>query len=417
MPQLTVRGQMAEEPAVTLYGPPPVPPPSSSASPFPPANSTAPVPPPPPPPEAPPGGAVIPIDQPIKQGFWGKSGNLFKGNNCNSSCSECGWVTMEYLLWWLQPGPLNAPLVTSGPYIPVVPPSLGASQSTILNNSPLNYGPISGARIDGGFWFDSNHCLGVEVGGFLLAKVGTTQTFASDPLGFPSLGRPVVYNGTVLTVPVSAFGLYNGVVKVSSTSQLGGCDVNLLTSPWHGANLCVTFLGGFRYLNLSENLQIQQSTYNNTVAPLTLPFQTPLTVPPFSQVYLGDGFRTSNQFFGGQIGARLQSQFGALTLGLQGKLGIGGNVQSIKIDGLSQVGGLVLPQGVLAEGSNIGTHTRSTFSLVPELGVDVGWKLTQHVQLLVGYNILYWTNVIRPGDQIESGPHHRRVPSGRAVPQ
>ena len=33
--------------------------------------------------------------------------------------------------------------------------------------------------------------------------------------------------------------------------------------------------------------------------------------------------------------------------------------------------------------------------------MQVGYQLTPHVRTFVGYNCLYWTNTLRPGDQID----------------
>jgi hypothetical protein len=55
----------------------------------------------------------------------------------------------------------------------------------------------------------------------------------------------------------------------------------------------------------------------------------------------------------------------------------------------------------LALPSNIGNFTRDQFAIVPEIGVNVGWHPTSHLRLFVGYNFLYWSNVLRPGDQID----------------
>jgi hypothetical protein len=57
--------------------------------------------------------------------------------------------------------------------------------------------------------------------------------------------------------------------------------------------------------------------------------------------------------------------------------------------------------GLLALSSNIGDYERDRFSMIPELNINVGYKLTQRCKLRVGYTILYWTNVLRPGDQID----------------
>ena len=51
--------------------------------------------------------------------------------------------------------------------------------------------------------------------------------------------------------------------------------------------------------------------------------------------------------------------------------------------------------------TNIGEFNRNVFSVVPEVGRNVGYQLTDHIRTFVGYNFLYWSNVIRPGDQID----------------
>ena len=57
--------------------------------------------------------------------------------------------------------------------------------------------------------------------------------------------------------------------------------------------------------------------------------------------------------------------------------------------------------GLLALPSNIGQFGKTKFSFVPEIGVTVGYQLTDKIRLYAGYNFLYWTNVIRPGGQID----------------
>jgi hypothetical protein len=37
---------------------------------------------------------------------------------------------------------------------------------------------------------------------------------------------------------------------------------------------------------------------------------------------------------------------------------------------------------------------------VPELGVKVGFQLNDYIRITAGYNFLYWSNVARPGEQV-----------------
>ena len=59
------------------------------------------------------------------------------------------------------------------------------------------------------------------------------------------------------------------------------------------------------------------------------------------------------------------------------------------------------PGGVLVPPFNIGRQENNKFAVVPELRVDLGYYLFEDVKLFVGYDFLYWTNVVRPGNQID----------------
>jgi hypothetical protein len=66
--------------------------------------------------------------------------------------------------------------------------------------------------------------------------------------------------------------------------------------------------------------------------------------------------------------------------------------------------------GLLAQGSNIGNYSRDRFALVPELGLNFGYQLTDCVRLFVGYNLLYVSTVARPGDQIDRTVNPTQIP-------
>jgi hypothetical protein len=39
--------------------------------------------------------------------------------------------------------------------------------------------------------------------------------------------------------------------------------------------------------------------------------------------------------------------------------------------------------------------------MVPEFGATVGYQLTRRLRATLGYSLIYWGNVVRPGDQID----------------
>ncbi len=72
--------------------------------------------------------------------------------------------------------------------------------------------------------------------------------------------------------------------------------------------------------------------------------------------------------------------------------------------------------GLLAVGPNRGTFTRDQFSVLPELTFNVGYRLSPSLKAYVGYNVMYWNNVIRPGDQIDGVVDLTFVPNAPNVP-
>jgi hypothetical protein len=57
--------------------------------------------------------------------------------------------------------------------------------------------------------------------------------------------------------------------------------------------------------------------------------------------------------------------------------------------------------GLFAQPTNIGSHRRDVFAVVPEAGVNVGFRLTSWASIVAGYTFLYASNVARPGNQID----------------
>jgi hypothetical protein len=85
----------------------------------------------------------------------------------------------------------------------------------------------------------------------------------------------------------------------------------------------------------------------------------------------------------------------------------------------------VFTGGLLAVGPNLGTFNRDQFSVVPEVTINLGYWVTPTIKAYVGYNFLYWSNVLRAGDQIDRvvdvtfvpNPPMNVPPSGLVRPQ
>jgi hypothetical protein len=203
-------------------------------------------------------------------------------------------------------------------------------------------------------------------------------------------------------------GVATGSVSVNSNSQLWGIEANLRCNVFCCCDQRLDLFGGFRYLNLQESITIVEDIQGLASAP-----------PPFTNQHaqVFDRFATNNSFYGGQVGADYEYRMGRWFLDLKGKLAIGGTATKVSISGgqtfFNPDGSVRATQqgGLLALNSNIGTFHKGQFSFVPEVGLNVGYQVTDNLRVFAGYNFLYWTGVMRPGDQIDRNLDVTRIPN------
>ncbi|AMV23201.1 hypothetical protein VT84_02250 [Gemmata sp. SH-PL17] len=333
------------------------------------------------------------------------------------------FVRGEYLLWWMPGfatpvlGTTNANTNLNG--------YLGEPGTTSLLGPGAFLGSTrSGFRIRAGAWLDESQSCGIDGGFFFLGNKSASVTFSPDQ--FPLITRPIFApnlipgtdqpfgeNGEAVAVP----GILRGSLGVQADSRLWGADMN---ARWCWKNTCDSrseIFAGYRHLNLRESLAI---TENITVIGsggdrLVIPD------PIGTQIVVQDRFVTRNQFHGAQVGGAYDRRWGRWDLEARGSVALGATHQILEISGFQtrqQPGG---PQvafnngGLLAGGSNIGKFSRDRFSVAPELTLNLGYAVTPNIRVFAGYNFLYWSNVIRPGDQIDHVVDLTLVPNAPAV--
>jgi Putative beta barrel porin-7 (BBP7) len=310
------------------------------------------------------------------------------------------WIEGEALLWKVQKGPLRFPLVTTGdPNDGPIAGALGMPGTRILfGGSDLEYSRSPGFRLTVGGWLNDDP-VGVEVTTFWLNSqdimFGTTSNNVGVPaLYLPSLNLATGNEGRLLVA--DALAGFAGDVGIRSQSRLWGWDANALFAVARGSTE-VTLLAGFRYADLTESLQIQSHSSD-------LLFLT--------QNDSLDQFNTSNQFYGGQIGGRINKEFGKWTLGVTAKVAVGETFQTIDVSGVTRQS---LPSntfagGFFAQPSNIGRRTVDHLSAISELNLRAGCQVTSCLRAFVGYDVMCWTQVARPGDQIDRATNPTQSP-------
>lgn len=308
------------------------------------------------------------------------------------------WVEGDYRLYWLKPGPLAMPLlVTSAP---------GQPLQTVLGGGNYEYGPFSGGGLSGGLWLNDRHTVGLGASGFLTEQRSVSAAFNSGPTGSPPLARP--FTEALRVEParllVANPGTLAGGVWTSAGARFAGAEMFGIRNLLYCRDYSLDLLAGGRYLDLDENLSVNQVT--RAIDGGTVVFNNVLySGGGGPALVLNDYFRTRNQFWGGTLGLRGQYWLGPVFLGASVKGGIGNNHQVVQIDGSSSVaapGVAALPGGLLAvAGANIGRHVTNRLAALSDVSLQMGVQVSPYLRVFVGYDFLYLSNVVRPGDQID----------------
>ncbi len=131
-------------------------------------------------------------------------------------------------------------------------------------------------------------------------------------------------------------------------------------------------------------------------------------------IAIGDSFRTSNELNALQLGIMHQANFKRGWLESMLRVAVGNNTQSVDIAGGTSITENNETQsaagGILAQPSNIGSYERDQFTMVPELGLTLGVRLTDWLDATVGYSVLYLPSVVRAGDQISTDLDSNQFP-------
>jgi hypothetical protein len=321
-----------------------------------------------------------------------------------------GWVQADYLMWW-QDGMNIPPLLATSPAGTTANATarLGrSSTSVLLGDEDILTDRMNGGRLRFGWWFANNPNLGIEGEYFALGT--QEESFVNQGTGSPLLGRPFfnTATGEEDAQLVSFPGIVTGSFRVDATSNLKGAAVRFRRAMCCGSGCSYSWLCcgpvptqsridltlGWRYLQLNEGLSMEER------------LDSQVQNDPGSFL-IRDRFRTRNQFNGVELGVLWQGRRGYWSLDGLMRLSIGNMRQTVMIDGSTQIAipgqaTQTFSTGVLTQRSNIGDYFQDRFAVVPELGANLGYQLTQRTRLMAGYTFIYASNVVRPGDQIDT---------------
>lgn len=314
---------------------------------------------------------------------------MLSGQSCENSINYCNriWLDADYLYWKIKNSPEPVPLVIKqrhvyGPF------------KTVLGDRNIDLGWRSGAKFALTYWANECRTLGAEVNYFFLSKESKKFTVASNSDGSPPLRVPFfdVQTGLEDSSPLATPGLYRGKALLKVNNRMQGSEFNVLgVFPSCDCRMSFGWLAGFRWWNFNEHLKF----FGNS----------PIISPPSIYNY-GDKFSVKNNFYGAQIGGSFDYNYCNVFFNLKGKIALGAICQKTIIDGFfttSEFTGVpeTFTGGFFALPTNIGHHKKTRFSVLPELNANIGYQFSDRFSVRLGYSVLYVSNVLFAGKQID----------------
>ena len=307
-------------------------------------------------------------------------------------------ISAEALMWWFKEA-AAPPLVSDG--------FLGQpGTSVLLGGTDVDTNPNPGLRLTAGFALTER--WGLESSVLYVPEGSSSRSVSSSgEIGSKDLSIPffdVVGQGENDT-PLSAAGVHAGRATEDFRNSLLGAELNATMRLPTVGPLRLDTLGGFRYLRLRETYTFSTDSPNIPPRPPDV-FRTT------------DEFDTTNNFYGAQLGVRARYDQGPWFASSAVKFALGAMIQSVDIDGFLETDNFNdfgPPQrfagGYFALPTNIGSHTRSVFAVVPEVGLNIGYRITEGMSVFVGYTFLYTNSVVRAPQQVNRSINPSQSPA------
>jgi hypothetical protein len=296
-----------------------------------------------------------------------------------STCAPCqqlccpepwkikGWLGADWQMWFPQATNLPTPMVTD------------PTGTTTLIGGSFVMPWTMGFRIDTGMWTNQEMSRGMQsITNSFFANTGTINVPA---------GSLIWTNGAPFAA-ISTPGYLNGNSTFTDT------DANTIRRLIDSENTKVYAIYGPKFASLEEDLTLVYSIGAGAFL---------------------DEFHTRNYFIGGQVGAWVVENIGPFVADFQALCAIGYSYSNLIILGKNSLGG---NGQVFTNESNIGYYGSNYFSVIPEVNGNIALKVTEHIQVRVGYSFMAYLNTQRPGDQIVptmtpgalAAPHTAPVP-------
>jgi hypothetical protein len=309
-------------------------------------------------------------------------------------------------MWWFKHTPVPQPFLESVP-------TLVGQPAPVLGDSTVNTGMRLGGKFTAGAWIDYDALFGLEAQFFFLPQKSSEQStnIGTATATSPVLLIPLVTPGNLTGISQGLFLAENPLPGSSAANtltvknDLWGASANAIFNVEREPEGTVDLIAGFRYVQFNETVDFA-ANFNAPTLLLTPPavFAVPLGFPLATAI--SDTYETHNHFYGGNLGIRAEFKdvSGFFINGsAQVALGVDNetfNRQFTSTLAVAPVPALGFP-GVAA-GTISQSYSVNRFTVVPEGTLNVGYQFAPELRVWVGYDFLYISDVLRPGQQVNT---------------
>ncbi len=340
------------------------------------------------------------------------------GGSCGGGCCGApGWPgpvlygRIEYLLWSTKE--MDTPALVTTSLTGTAQEQAGvlgqASTSTLFGGEGLTDEMRSGGRFILGMWVDASRQVGIEFTHTALEE--EIESFSASNFDESIVARPF-FNlslGEEDSRLIAFPSLVNGTVDVSATTEFQTFDITRRKAYVRDCATQIDHFIGYRYAELKDSVRVGESTIS---------LADPTTDTAFR---LFDQFRTTSEFYGGVTGLRIRRQHTPQwSVELMGKVGLGNTRSRLSVNGATTTTNpdgtrSTRSGGVLTQESNIGNIEDNEFSNFSELGISLHHQMNCGVKCFVGYSFMYWSDVLRAGNSIDSVLNPTQIPPSQLV--
>jgi hypothetical protein len=319
-------------------------------------------------------------------------------------------TTTTFINGTLSGLPVASP-TSSLPLVFQVTPTLGSG-------SQVDFGDIPGGRFTIGYWFEREHCLGLEWSFFALDRQDFDFSNASGSTGmqtFPTglanttlfvTGIPPTTTTTASLTPIVLTGSASSTLSGSVSSEMWGTELNVICHQCSIGGLRYNCLVGMRYINLNEDVTDSESVSFSATLPGTPPTAVASTATFFDHVTVHD------HFIGPQVGIDYDwCIFQRVSLDGSLKVALGDMHEAFSLVGFNT--GTGTAGGLLVGPSDTGAHRkRDRIAGVPELNINLSYHITPRCRVYVGYDAFYLSSLARFGGAITTAATNGLVSVG-----